>query len=396
DMLDTVIAPAARAVTDLIEQLVAFQVNRIDEAAYETDAYYAQSRNTSIVAMLAIVLVVTLAAWQLTISIVRPIRSAVQAAKQIADNDLTAKITVDGDDEATVLLRAIEQMQTNLKQAMDRISTSTDQLASSSEELSAVTDETNNNLQQQSEQLTLAASAVTELTYAIEEVASNASETARVSADTEEQTSIGLDQVKKTVSAIESLMTDIQENAGNTDTLAARVEDVGAVLDVIRSIAEQTNLLALNAAIEAARAGEHGRGFAVVADEVRGLAGRTAESTKEIEEIIKAIRDGSKEAVLSMKESQQSASDTLAVGLRAGEALEKIAGYISTISDRNTSSASSSEQQAQVAREVDRNLLALKELGEQTATGSRHTSQASQELARLAENLSGLVTQFKI
>lgn len=396
DMLDTQVAPAARAVTDSIERLVDFQRQRIDEAAEATDAYYEESRTTSIIAMVVVTLIVIFAAWQLAISITRPMRKAVVAANQIAENDLTADIHADGRDEATILLQAMGRMQGNLKDAINRIATSSDQLASSSEELNAVTDETNERLQEQSEQVEQAASAVTELTSAIEEVASNAAQTAKVSADAEEQTQVGLDQVKQTVSAIERLVTDIQENAESTDALAKRVQDVGAVLDVIRTIAEQTNLLALNAAIEAARAGEHGRGFAVVADEVRGLARRTAESTKEIEDIIVAIRGGSEQAVTSMKESQESASETLSIGLKAGEALEKIASYISSISDRNTSSASASEQQALVAREVDRNLLTLKEIATQTATGSEQTKAASLDLAKLAEGLNELVSRFKV
>ena len=174
------------------------------------------------------------------------------------------------------------------------------------------------------------------------------------------------------------------------------MRDISTVLDVIRAIAEQTNLLALKAAIEAARAGDAGRGFAVVADEVRALAHRTQQSTQEIEEMIGGIQQGTDRAVQAMQRSNDQARSTLVVAEAAGEALNQIAAAIATISERNLLVASASEEQAQVAREVDRNLVNIRDLSMQTSAGANQTSAASQELAQLAVGLRTLVTRFSV
>jgi methyl-accepting chemotaxis protein len=178
--------------------------------------------------------------------------------------------------------------------------------------------------------------------------------------------------------------------------LAVQVNDIGKVLDVIRNVAEQTNLLALNAAIEAARAGEAGRGFAVVADEVRALAHRTQESTREIETSIGTIQQGTGQAVAAMRSSTERAQSTLEVARGAGSALERIHGAIGGINERNLVIASAAEEQAQVAREVDRNLVNIRELSIQTAAGAEQSSAASAELSRLAIDLNGLVARFRL
>ena len=184
--------------------------------------------------------------------------------------------------------------------------------------------------------------------------------------------------------------------ATRVEQLAGQVRDISKVLDVIRAIAEQTNLLALNAAIEAARAGDAGRGFAVVADEVRALAHRTQQSTQEIEQMIGEVHQGTDKAVMAMQSSNERARTTLDVARSAGEALDAITRSISQISDRNLVIASASEEQAQVAREVDRNLVNIRDLSLQTSAGANQTSAASQELASLAIGLNGLVARFRI
>ena len=189
---------------------------------------------------------------------------------------------------------------------------------------------------------------------------------------------------------------DVQTTTVLVEGLAEQGRDIGKVLDVIRSIAEQTNLLALNAAIEAARAGEAGRGFAVVADEVRALAHRTAQSTREIEQMVAGIQNGTGEAVQSMLLNTSRTQSTLELANAAGVALEQITVAISQINERNLVIASASQEQAQVSREVDRNLVNIRDLATQSATGAHQTSAASNELSRLALDLNGMVARFVI
>lgn len=234
------------------------------------------------------------------------------------------------------------------------------------------------------------------MTAAVEEVASNAVATSEASRESDRIAQHGREQVKQTVTSIESLAEDVTSNATQVEDLAQKVHGISKVLDVIRSIAEQTNLLALNAAIEAARAGDAGRGFAVVADEVRALAHRTQQSTQEIEQMIGGIRQGTDSAVSSMQQSNIRAHSTLELAKAAGMALEEIASAFTLINERNLVIASASEEQAAVAREVDRNLMNIRDLAMQTSAGANQTSAASQELSRLAVDLNNMVAKFSV
>jgi methyl-accepting chemotaxis protein len=206
----------------------------------------------------------------------------------------------------------------------------------------------------------------------------------------------GRQRVQETVTAIEQMNQDVGSTAEQIRRLAEQTRDIGKVLDVIRAIAEQTNLLALNAAIEAARAGEAGRGFAVVADEVRALAHRTQQSTQEIEVMVTGIQQGSTQAVASMQHSSVRAQATLDAARSAGEALEEITQSVNLISDRNLVIASAAEEQAQVSREVDRNLVNIRDLSLQSSQGADQTNSASHELSRLAVELNQMVGRFKL
>jgi len=234
------------------------------------------------------------------------------------------------------------------------------------------------------------------MTAAVEEVANNAVSTADASKGADQTTRDGRGQVNQALISIQYLVDDVTGTSQEIEQLANSANEISRVLDVIGSIAGQTNLLALNAAIEAARAGEAGRGFAVVADEVRVLAHRTQESTAEIEQMIGGIQTGTERAVSAMQSSQGRASGTLQVAQAAGEALELIAEAIASINQRNLVIASASEQQAQVAREVDRNLVNIRDLAMQTSAGANQTSAAAQDLSRLAVELNGMVAQFKV
>jgi methyl-accepting chemotaxis protein len=202
--------------------------------------------------------------------------------------------------------------------------------------------------------------------------------------------------VVETVSAIQAMTQDVQTTSQLVEGLAEQGRDIGKVLDVIRGLADQTNLLALNAAIEAARAGEAGRGFAVVADEVRALAHRTQQSTSEIERMIGSIQSGTEHAVDSMRNSTERAESTLNIARGAGMSLDTINTAIVEINERNLVIASAAEEQAQVAREVDRNLVNIRDLSVQSATGANQTSAASNELSRLALDLNNMVGRFSL
>ena len=335
-------------------------------------------------------------AWLLTRSITLPISQALQAAEEVAEGNLTRPIKVDGNDETGRLLAAMAKMQDKLRDTLQRIAGSATQLASAAEELNAVTDESARGLTQQNNEIEQAATAVNEMTSAVEEVARNAVSTSEASRNATTSAGDGRDLVQETVSAIERMSGDVQATATLIGELANESRDIGKVLDVIRGLADQTNLLALNAAIEAARAGEAGRGFAVVADEVRALAHRTQQSTSEIERMIGSIQAGTEHAVDSMRNSTERAESTLNIAKGAGMSLDTINTAIVEINERNLVIASAAEEQAQVAREVDRNLVNIRDLSVQSATGASQTSAASSELSRLAVDLNGMVGRFRL
>ncbi|MGO3971945.1 methyl-accepting chemotaxis protein [Pseudomonas sp. Qb1D1] len=350
-----------------------------------------------VVGLLVIATLLTLLfAWLLTRSITLPISQALEAAEEVAEGNLTRPIKVDGNDEAGRLLAAMAKMQDKLRDTLQRIAGSATQLASAAEELNAVTDESARGLTRQNNEIEQAATAVNEMTSAVEEVARNAVSTSEASRNATTSAGDGRDLVQETVSAIERMSGDVQATATLIGELANESRDIGKVLDVIRGLADQTNLLALNAAIEAARAGEAGRGFAVVADEVRALAHRTQQSTSEIERMIGSIQAGTEHAVDSMRNSTERAESTLNIAKGAGMSLDTINTAIVEINERNLVIASAAEEQAQVAREVDRNLVNIRDLSVQSATGASQTSAASSELSRLAVDLNGMVGRFRL
>ncbi|KAA8699067.1 methyl-accepting chemotaxis protein [Pseudomonas proteolytica] len=386
----------ADALAGTLGELVTLNKDSANQAADLAQRVFSQSR-IWVIGMIAVTALITIAlAVLLTRSIVLPLAQSVRVAQGVASGDLTGEITVSGKDEPARLQQALKSMQENLRETIRRISDSSNQLASASEELSSVTEDATRGLHQQSQEIEQAATAVNQMTAAVEEVASNAVATSQASRESDRIAQHGREQVHQTVLSIESLADDVTANATQVEDLAQKVYGISKVLDVIRSIAEQTNLLALNAAIEAARAGEAGRGFAVVADEVRALAHRTQQSTREIEQMIGGIQQGTDQAVSSMQQSNGRARATLDIAKSAGTALEEIASAFTLINERNLVIASASEQQAAVAREVDRNLMNIRDLAMQTSAGANQTSAASHELSRLAVDLNSMVARFSV
>nr|WP_207280851.1 methyl-accepting chemotaxis protein [Pseudomonas sp. FW300-N2F2] len=390
--MKTVVDGSGKQLNDLAE-LFSKQVSIESQKSQE---HYANSRMiVSLFVVLAALATVVLA-MLLTRSIVKPLGEALNAAESVARGDLTRPIETHGNDEVSRLLKALATMQQNLRETLQGISGSAAQLATAADELNAVTLDSTHSLQQQNNEIEQAATAVTEMTTAVEEVARNAVSTSDATRQSSESASLGQQRVSDTVDAIGALASDVQVTGGLVQSLANQSQDIGKVLDVIRAIAEQTNLLALNAAIEAARAGESGRGFAVVADEVRALAYRTQQSTQEIEQMVQGMRSGATQALDSMQASSSRAASTLAMAERAGDALQTITASVNEIHERNLVIASAAEEQAQVAREVDRNLVNIRDLSVRSASGADQTSASSHELSQLANSLRTMVQRFQV
>lgn len=345
--------------------------------------------------LISLVLAVT-ASVVLSRSIVIPVRRAVRLAEKVAGGDLTQPIDVKGKDEIAELAQSLQVMQHNLRDTIRHIASSSMQLASAAEELNMVTDNSAAGVSQQNDEIQQAATAITEMSAAVEEVAQTALETSEASTHSAESALLGKQQLALTLTAINEINSDVAISSGLVGELAEQSQHIGKVLDVIRAIADQTNLLALNAAIEAARAGEAGRGFAVVADEVRALAHRTQNSTREIEAMVQTIRGGTQAAVNSMQHSRDKAEQALSQAQKASEALDTITVQIGRISDSNHIIASAAEEQSKVAREVDRNIINISDLATQTAAGANQTSAAAHDLSRLAVDLNTLVVRFTV
>ncbi|VVO72556.1 hypothetical protein PS858_01379 [Pseudomonas fluorescens] len=396
NLINTRIKDGTDKMGEQLNRLVTYNTEGAKAAGLVAEDNYNTAVNGIIGVSVVAALMTVLLAWLLTRSIVTPLNRAVQAAETIAGGNLTKAIEIDGKDEPARLLGALSTMQDNLRKTIEQIAGSATQLGAAAEELSAVTEEASRGLQQQNNEIEQAATAVNEMTAAVEEVARNAVSTSEASNQSTQAAREGRDRVVETVDAIQTMTHDVQNTSLMIEGLAAQGRDIGKVLDVIRAIAEQTNLLALNAAIEAARAGEAGRGFAVVADEVRALAHRTAQSTQEIEKMVAGIQNGTGEAVSSMQQSNQRTQSTLEMARAAGIALEQITQSIHLINERNLVIASASEEQAQVSREVDRNLVNIRDLATQSAAGANQTSAATHELSRLAVDLNAMVARFVI
>ncbi|PKH82777.1 methyl-accepting chemotaxis protein [Pseudomonas sp. Choline-02u-1] len=395
-ILNDQMSPLADEIAVTLRDLVEMNKHNANLATEAARAVFSQSR-VWVGVMIAMAALITVGlAVLLTRSIVVPLSQSLSVAEVVASGDLTGDIHIAGADEPARLLQALKSMQHNLRDTIRRISESSTQLASAAEELSSVTEDATRGLHQQSQEIEQAATAVNQMTAAVEEVANNAVATSEASRESDRIARQGREQVQQTVTSIEFLAGDVTNNAAQVEALAQKVHGISKVLDVIRSIAEQTNLLALNAAIEAARAGDAGRGFAVVADEVRALAHRTQQSTQEIEQMIGGIQQGTDSAVNSMQQSNARARSTLELAKGAGSALEEIASAFTLINERNLVIASASEEQAAVAREVDRNLMNIRDLAMQTSAGANQTSAASQDLSRLAVDLNGMVARFSV
>ena len=318
------------------------------------------------------------------------------AAKAMAAGNLTARAKLNSKDEMQQIATSFNEMADKIEELIRTIIGSANQLASAAEEVSAVSQETSGNIAQQSSETDQVATAMNEMTATVTEVASNAGNAAEAANSANNEAQSGLNVVHEASRTIEQLASEVDNAATVIQGLQQDTDNIGGILSVIKDIADQTNLLALNAAIEAARAGEQGRGFAVVADEVRTLAARTQESTAEIESMISKLQSGASNAVKTMTQGTQTAQQSVEQAQQAAVALEAITAAVATISDMNTMIASASEEQSATAEEMNKNIVNIHSLAQNNATGAAQTTSASEELAQLAAQLQQLVGQFKI
>jgi methyl-accepting chemotaxis protein len=326
-----------------------------------------------------------------------PLNEVVVRAKAIADGDLTGdELTSKGNDELAELAVAINHMSVSLNDVIQHISSSVHRIASASEELSATSEETGTSIYEQQSQTEQVATAMNEMSATVLEVSRNIAVTAQAAQEANAETANGRKVVDDAVGGIQLLAGHLDGTADTIHQLEQDSDNINAVLDVIKSVAEQTNLLALNAAIEAARAGEQGRGFAVVADEVRTLAGRTQKSTEEINQVIEKLQAGSRNAVGAMNKSREEAQSVVEQASKAGASLSKISAAVEHINDMSTQIASAAEEQSATAEEINRNITNISEIAHETTSGAQQTIAASSDLARLSTELHEVVARFKV
>ncbi|MDE1169053.1 MAG: methyl-accepting chemotaxis protein [Pseudomonas sp.] len=382
---------------DMQVQLLRELNKQTSAQALEVSAHTFEKTRLAVPATVAVALgLMLLLAWRLSVSITRPLRQALHVAKTVAAGDLSQPVVAHGQDEVAQLLRMLGHMRDQLHGVIKQIGGAVGRLNSATQEMGAIMHDSAQGLQQQYNEIEQAATAVTQMSQAVEEVAGNAVSTSSESRSSSAAVNEGQQQLDATMADISELADQVEQASERAQHLAEKTLGISKVLEVIRSVADQTNLLALNAAIEAARAGEAGRGFAVVADEVRGLAHRTGASTREIEQMMASIHSGTGQTVQALADSSAQAGRTRQRAQVTKDVLGSISRSVNGIDQRNQVIASAAEQQAQVAREVDRNLVRIRDLSLQTATGATQTSAASQELGRLANELDGMLGRFSL
>ena len=379
----------ARDTVDTARELREIQVERMEQQY--SDAVMTLSVITAIAVLLAMAI-----AWSLTRAITGPVNESVEIANKVASGDLTVDVRSDRGDEFGQLLSAFGTMVTNLRELIREIDTGASSIASSSEELSTVTNQTSKGVAEQQSQTDQVATAMNEMVATVGDVAKSAEAAFQAANQASEKSGSGEKAVRETLEFVSELNKQSANVMKQLNSLQAETNNIGTVLDVIKSVAEQTNLLALNAAIEAARAGEQGRGFAVVADEVRSLAQRTQSSASEIETLIGNLVNSAETSVSSMQTGNKLAEQTLERAELAGSTIREMAEAVEEIRQYNSQIATAAEQQTSVAEDINQNVTLIRDVGDQSAASTEQVSAASEELARLAEGLSTQIARFRV
>ncbi|XQZ59560.1 methyl-accepting chemotaxis protein [Pseudomonas kribbensis] len=376
-------------IVTLSEQMYQIQLDRRDMES-------AQARTLQLISTLLALLVGVIAAFIITRQITRPLQETMAVVDRIASGDLSHNVIVTRRDELGVLQQGIARMGVTLRDLISGIRDGVTQIASAAEELSAVTEQTSAGVNSQKVETDQVATAMHEMTATVQEVARNAEEASQAAAAADGEAREGDKVVNEAIAQIERLASEVVRSTEAMSVLQQESDKIGSVMDVIKAVAEQTNLLALNAAIEAARAGEAGRGFAVVADEVRGLAQRTQKSTEEIEGLVAGLQNGTQQVSAVMNNSRALTDSSVALTRKAGDSLENITRTVSNIQSMNQQIAAAAEQQSAVAEEISRSIINVRDVSEQTAAASDETAKSSVELARLGGQLQQMVSHFRV
>ncbi len=378
------------AFVDLLKEVIQETSNVLQEEAGSASAKVITG------AVIAVIIGI-LVAFFMARMITHPINDAVHAMEDLAEGegDLTRRLDDKGKSEIAIMAKGFNSFASKVQALVSQVASSVENLSNVVSDVSNIVDQTQIGSQQTRQQTEQVATAITEMTATVQEVASNANLAADSAQQADENAKSGQKVVGDTVSSINSLAAEIETGANVINKLSQDAESIGSVLDVIKGIAEQTNLLALNAAIEAARAGEQGRGFAVVADEVRTLASRTQESTTEIESMIESLQVQARAAVDAISQGQSKAHDSVDNASNAGKALNEITNSVATITSMNIQIATASEEQSTVAEEINQNVVSISHVADENAQASNQLASSSDDLAQLASQLQQLVSQFK-
>ncbi|GAA3575845.1 MULTISPECIES: methyl-accepting chemotaxis protein [Marinobacter] len=397
DAIDGPLYDAIDPVTSRIEELMQVQL-RASEVIRD-DTVELHDRVVLIYSVTCIGLIVVLLVVGMLIgrSISGPIGNLRAMINRIAENsDLSLRLQSVGTDEVAATSDSFNNMLDQMESLVRRLSGATAEVASAAEEMSAVSNQTQQSIDLQAEQTDQVATAMNQMSAASQDVARSASEAQAAATNADQLASEGRNKGNDNRERLQKLSTEVASISETIRGLADQSQSIGRVIQVINDIAEQTNLLALNAAIEAARAGEQGRGFAVVADEVRSLARRTQDSTEEIESLVTALQGESDRAVAAMESGQRDVEASRDQVVEVADILERISGAIEHITGMGAQIASASEEQSVAADQVNANLTQIVDTAEQTRTGAGHTAQGSEDLARLAAELQSLVSEFRI
>ncbi|MCT8947560.1 methyl-accepting chemotaxis protein [Pseudomonas iridis] len=327
--------------------------------------------------------------------ITSPLALTVDLARRIAKGDLTVQAKSNRKDELGDLQNAMQDMAQNLNTLVQGIGNGVTHISTSAEKLSAMSEQTSAGVRQQKSEVDQVATAMHEMASTVQEVARNTTDASAAATLADQQARHGSTVVKQATAQISELAVAIEELGGAMNVLSQDSEQIGKVIDVIKAVAEQTNLLALNAAIEAARAGEQGRGFAVVADEVRSLAQRTQDSTKEIEALIVTLQQGTQAASALMASSRERTLDTVELAQKAELAITEINQSIGTIQEMSLQISAAAEQQSAVADEINRSIVSVRDVADQSAVASEESAAATIELASLGQDLQRMTAHFR-